>query len=119
MHAIRRTLAGAAVCLLAVFATGCGTATSSSPEGTWTGAEGTELELTGEGMVTGTDGCNHLGGTWEQDGDTITFSGMVGTLMACMDVDVWLTDPATGTVDGDTMVVFNSEGAELGELQRS
>lgn len=118
MQAIRRTLAMVTAGLLVVLAAGCGAA-SSSPEGTWTGPEGTELELTVEGRVTGTDGCNHLGGAWEQDGDTVTFSGMVGTLMACMDVEVWLADPATATVDGDTMVVFNSEGAELGELQRS
>ncbi|WP_147917235.1 META domain-containing protein [Ruania zhangjianzhongii] len=118
MATIRRLLAVVTVCVLALFAAGCG-AVSSSPEGTWTGDEGTELELTVEGLVTGTDGCNHLSGTWEQDGETVTFSGMVGTLMACMDVDVWLTGPATATIDGDTMVVFNSEGAELGELQRS
>lgn len=117
MHAIRRTLAVVAV-LLVGLATGCG-AVSDSPEGTWTGAEGTELELSVEGMVTGTDGCNRVSGTWEQDGDAITFSGMVGTLMACADVDIWLSDPATATIEGNTMVVFNSEGSELGELQRS
>lgn len=118
MHTIRRSLALVAACVLMVLAAGCGGA-SDSPEGTWTGPEDTELELTEEGLVTGTDGCNHLGGAWEEDGDTVTFSGMVGTLMACMDVDVWLVDPATATIEGDTMVVFNSEGAELGELQRS
>ena len=118
MRAIRWTLAVLTTCLLAMLTAGCGS-TAASAEGTWTGPESTELELTVEGMVTGTDGCNHLGGTWEQDGDQITFSGMMGTLMACMDVDVWLTDPATATIDGDTMVVFNSEGTELGELQRS
>lgn len=118
MHAIRRMFAVAAVCLLTVLAAGCG-GVSDSAEGTWTGAEGTELEFASDGQVTGTDGCNHLSGTWEHDGDTITFSGMIGTLMACMDVDVWLVDPATATFDGNTMVVFNSEGTELGELQRS
>ena len=118
MATIRRLLAVGAGLVLMVLAAGCGSA-SSSPEGTWTGPEDTELELTVEGLATGTDGCNHLGGTWEEDGDTVTFSGMVGTLMACMDVDVWLVDPATATVQGDTMVVFNSEGTELGELQRS
>ena len=118
MRHLRRTLALVTACLLAVLAAGCG-GVSDSPEGTWTGAEGTELELTVEGMVTGTDGCNHISGTWEQDGETVTFNGMVGTLMACMDVDIWLSDPATATIDGDTMVVFNAEGTELGELQRA
>lgn len=118
MGTFRRSFALVAACALMVLAAGCGSA-SSSPEGTWTGPEGTELELTEEGMVTGTDGCNHLGGSWQEDGDTVTFSGMIGTLMACMDVEVWLIDPATATIDGNTMVVFDSEGTELGELQRS
>lgn len=118
MGTSRRPFALVAAGALMVLAAGCGSA-SSSPEGTWTGPEDTELELTEEGLVTGTDGCNHLGGSWEEDGDTVTFSGMVGTLMACMDVEVWLIDPATATIDGDTMVVFNTEGTELGELQRS
>jgi|SRR5690625_1109382 len=119
MHIVRRRIALLTACLLALLATGCGTGTASSPEGAWTGPEDTELELAEDGSVTGSDGCNHLSGSWEQDGDTIVFSGMISTLMACMDVDVWLTDPRSATIEGDTMVVYGREDAELGELQRS
>ena len=71
------------------------------------------------GRVSGSDGCNHIGGSWEQDGDTIIFSDMLITLMACMDVDVWLEDPRTATIDGDTMVVYGPDDVELGELHRA
>lgn len=118
MHTLRRACAVLAACLLAILAASCGSATSSSPEGTWTGREDTRLELTADGSVTGSDGCNHLAGSWEQDGETVVFSDMLGTLMACMNVDVWLSDPATATLTGDTMVLYDSEGTELGELHR-
>src|SRR5690625_3473835 len=119
MRTVRRMTVLLTACLLTMLTAGCGTETSSSPEGTWTGAEDTQLELTEDGTVTGNDGCNHLSGSWEQDGETIVFSGMISTLMACTDVDVWLTDPRSATIEGDTMVVYGREDAELGELQRS
>ena len=99
--------------------TGCGSAAPRSAEGTWTGAEDTRLELAADGSVTGTDGCNHIGGTWKQDGDTVEFSGMISTLMACPNAEVWLIYPASATIEGDTMLVSTSDGAELGELHRS
>lgn len=71
-------------CLVAMLAASCGTATSGSPEGTWTGREDTVLELTADGSVTGHDGCYYLGGSWDHD--------------------------------GDSMVVYNSDGTELVEL---
>ena len=119
MRTVRRMTALLTACLLALLATGCGTQASSSPEGTWTGPEDTQLELTDDGSVTGSDGCNHIGGSWEQDGDTIIFSDMLTTLMACMDVDVWLEDPRTATIEGDTMVVYGPDDVELGELHRA
>lgn len=119
MRTVRRMTVLLTVCLLTMLTAGCGTETSSSPEGTWTGAEDTQLELTEDGTVTGSDGCNHIGGSWEQDGETIVFSDMISTLMACTDVDVWLEDPRTATIAGDTMVVYGPEDEELGELHRS
>ncbi len=117
MSIVRSALAVLA-CLLALLATGCGSATPAAPEGTWTGREDTRLELTTDGQVTGSDGCNYLSGSWSQDGETIVFSGMISTLMACMDVDVWLSDPATATITGTTMTVYDSDGTELGDLHR-
>lgn len=118
MRTIRGSLTVLIACLLAVVATGCGT-TSSSPQGTWIGPEDTRLELAADGTVTGSDGCNHLGGSWSQDGEDVVFSQMMSTLMACTDVNVWLVDPRTATIEGDTMHVFDAGGTELGELHRS
>ncbi len=49
-----------------------------------TGAEAT-LTFDDKGSVTGNGGCNSLGGTYKLDGDQITFSEVVSTLMACDD----------------------------------
>jgi heat shock protein HslJ len=38
-----------------------------------------------DGTVTGSGGCNSLGGEYEVDGDQITFAELVSTLMACDD----------------------------------
>jgi len=118
MLTARRLIALLTTCLLAMLAAGCGSQASSSPEGTWTGAEETHLELSADGTVTGNDGCNHIGGSWEEDGEQIVFSDMIATLMACQDVDVWLQDPRTATITGDTMVVYGPGETELGELHR-
>lgn len=115
---VRRATALLTTCLLMLLAVGCDSAASNSPEGTWTGREDTHLELSADGTVTGSDGCNHIGGTWETEGEKIIFSDMISTLMACMNVDVWLSDPRTATITGDTMVVYGPDDTELGELHR-
>ncbi|WP_277049802.1 META domain-containing protein [Ruania albidiflava] len=119
MRAIRQVLALVTVALLAAL-TACGTTTNPAI-GTWgTGQDGQpQLKLTHEGVVSGTDGCNDLKGSWSEDGDTITFYGVTATEMDCPDVDVWLTHPATATLDGDTLHVFDAGGSELGTLERS
>jgi len=102
--------------------TGYGGGASESAAGTWgdTG-ETTEpsLVLEDDGTLTGTDGCNHLSGEWTEDGDTVTFENVASTLMACADVDTWLSGLATATVDGSTMTVFDQSGDEIGTLPRS
>lgn len=113
-----RPMAVATVLLLTLLASGCGRTTNSAI-GTWTDQEGeAELELSQEGEVSGTDGCNRLTGSWDQQGDTVTFHGLASTLMACPDTDVWLTNPATATVSGDTMTIYDADDDELGELSR-
>src|SRR5699024_8311705 len=101
---------------LALLVVGCSTEESNSPAGTWTGREDTHLELSDDGTVTGNDGCNHIGGSWEKDGEQIVFSDMITTLMACQHVEVWLNDPRTATITGDVMVVYGPDDTELGEL---
>ena len=92
------------------------------PVGTWGDtAKTTEpsLELADDGGLAGTDGCNRLTGEWTQDGDTIEFGDVASTMMACEDVDTWLSGLATGTIDGDTMTVLDADGEELGTLERA
>ncbi len=49
--------------------------------------EGVDAGLTfnEDGTVTGTSGCNGLGGDYTVEGDQITFGEFVSTLMACDD----------------------------------
>ncbi len=84
---------------LIVLLSACGGQASASLVGTWklsaygpketptpavTGAEAT-LTFDNKGSVTGNGGCNSLGGTYKVNGDQITFSDIVSTLMACDD----------------------------------
>ncbi|MPV49256.1 MULTISPECIES: META domain-containing protein [unclassified Pseudactinotalea] len=117
---MRRLRVGMVVLAVAASAlSGCGEAATSA-QGTWgsSGGDETRLTFTGEGLITGTDGCNRLSGTWQQDGDDVTLAGLATTLMACPDVDVWLIDPASAVVDGDTMHLYDSDGAQIGDLSR-
>ncbi len=84
---------------ISLIASGCAPSQSASLVGTWrlnaygpketptpavTGAEAT-LTFDNKAGVTGNAGCNSLGGTYKVDGDQITFSDVVSTLMACDD----------------------------------
>ncbi|HSP52057.1 MAG TPA: META domain-containing protein [Cryobacterium sp.] len=108
---------------LALGLAGCSAGTGSADvTGTWgtpdaTGTPG--LELNADESVTGTDGCNRLVGTWSMSGDTIEFGTFASTLMACDDVDTWLSGASTATVDGSTMTVQNADGDEIGTLERA
>ena len=39
------------------------------------------------GQISGTTGCNHYGGTYQIDGDSIYFEGVFSTEMACLEPD--------------------------------
>ncbi|HEY7288526.1 MAG TPA: META domain-containing protein [Vicinamibacterales bacterium] len=43
------------------------------------------LEFHADGRVSGSDGCNRLAGTFQRNGDRLTFGQMIGTQMACID----------------------------------
>lgn len=103
----------------ALAVSGCGSAASDA-EGVWGQAsEGSpQLVLDAEGSLSGTDGCNTLMGSWSQEGDTVTFSGVATTLMECPDVDTWLSLMDSATVDGDTLRVHDDTGADIGTLDR-
>lgn len=87
----------------------------------------TTLEVSGDGMVSGSGGCNRLTGMASIDGDTISFGQMATTMMACpqaiMDQEQafiaalteargWRIDPQTDRLDllaksGAVLVTFS------------
>ena len=89
-----------------------------SPVGIWGEPDGPHLDLGEDGRLSGSDGCNRLMGTWEAEGQTVEFVGVATTMMACLDIDDWLSRLRTGTVDGDEMTIFNIDGGEIGLLAR-
>ena len=115
-------LAAAAALTACAGNAGSGGSDSNDPVGTWgdTKAAGEpSLVLTSDGKLSGTDGCNQLSGAWTDGDDTITFDNVASTMMACEDVDTWLSKLSTGTVSGDTLTVYNTRGKEIGTLERS
>ncbi|BAU94501.1 hypothetical protein N24_0239 [Corynebacterium suranareeae] len=95
-------------------------ACSTSVAGSWNAAEpaGAHIELSNDGSVAGSDGCNQFSGSWHKDGSTITFSSIVQTEMYCDGVNDWLTQLHAATVTDSTMTVFNEAGENIGELKR-
>jgi heat shock protein HslJ len=121
MSSTPRWLAASAAGVI-LMATGCAEsgASSNDPVGTWgeTAEQSPQLVLAEDGSLTGTDGCNGLGATWEISGDIIVFGPVMATMMACDGVDTWLSLMTTATVNGDTMTVMGPDGAEVGTLDR-
>lgn len=110
-------LAGAVLGLLLV--SGCASATAGA-EGTW-GREAERephLVLAEDGSLAGSDGCNRLLGRWSQEGEEIAFSEIASTMMYCDGVDTWLSGAGSATIDGDTLNVFDADGAQIGTLTR-
>lgn len=66
-----------------------------------------------DGTLTGHSGCNGFGGEYKVDGDQITFSGLISTLMACGEPLMTqestlyrvLSGTATYEIDGDTLTL--------------
>ncbi|GAA2177312.1 META domain-containing protein [Leucobacter tardus] len=89
--------------------------------GDWASEEKGQPHLTfaEAGKVSGSDGCNGIGGEYTVNDEDVTVSLGAATLKACPGVDDWLRGVATVTVDGDTMQVMNADGDEIGQLQRS
>jgi heat shock protein HslJ len=119
-------LMAAAVALLggctAAAATGTDPGSVEDVAGIW-GIQDTEgvssLELATDGSATGTDGCNRLVGTWEQDGTQVAFGPWAVTRMACPDVDTWLALSVKATLEGGNLVFVDGNAYELGTLQRN
>ena len=99
-------------------------AASSAPvddvAGVW-GMQDTEgiasLELAEDGTATGTDGCNQMVGTWEQNDTQVAFGEWATTRMACQSVDTWLSLSVKATLEGENLVFVDENGIEIGTLQ--
>ncbi|GAA4368332.1 META domain-containing protein [Paeniglutamicibacter cryotolerans] len=118
---MRRTqLLGAIAAALLLSSCAANGSTAATPIGTW-GEQGQgqpQLVIEDGGQVSGTDGCNRLMGSWEDSGGVIAFGTLAGTRMMCEEVDVWLGDAASATVDNDRLVIEDASGAMIGTLQR-
>ena len=92
---------------------------SSDVVGTWSQTDTeppVDLELIEDGTVSGSDGCNQLNGTWKIDGSEVEFGPFAATMMACENVNTWLSAATSANVDGDEMTVFNEDRKEIGVL---
>ncbi|WP_062209138.1 META domain-containing protein [Demequina oxidasica] len=105
---------------LVLMMSGCSSSTAPDPVGTWGAADNAnpQLILSSDGTVTGTDGCNTLNGNWTLEGDTVEFGPFASTRMACPDVDTWLANAVSATIDFDAMHLMDSTGAQLGTLDK-
>jgi heat shock protein HslJ len=101
-----------------------------SLEGTWSltayGPEGAimppapgsqgSVTFNADGTISGTSGCNSFGGGYKVDGDQVTFTGLVSTLMACEEplmtqegnVFKVLDGTASYKIDGETLTLTNN-----------
>lgn len=108
------TIAASALLLLS----GC----SAGPAftGSWAGSgdQAPSLEITEDGAFTGSDGCNTMVGEGEIADGTLEFGQFATTRKMCEGVDTWLSTAGSATVDGDTLVVLDAKGAEIGTLKR-
>jgi heat shock protein HslJ len=75
------------------------------------------LSFGNDGSVSGSGGCNSLGGTYETDGSQITFNEITSTLMACDDArmaqESAVTQVLAGTaeyaIDGNTLTLTSDD----------
>ncbi|WP_426592251.1 META domain-containing protein [Cellulomonas sp. McL0617] len=116
------TLVGAALSACAGSSGSSGSAlTSSDVTGTWSEPSSkpvVELELLADGSVSGSDGCNKMNGTWKIDGSEIQFGPFAATMMACENVDTWLSGASKATVDGSTMTILDDGSKKIGTLEK-
>ncbi len=70
------------------------------------------------GTVSGSDGCNQLNGTWKISGSTVELGPFTATMMACGDVDTWLSGATSATIDGKTMTVLGDSDKKIGTLEK-
>lgn len=77
------------------------------------------LEFHEDGALTGSDGCNRLRGTWSGTGEALVLPLLASTRMACPGTDTWLSGGASAVVEGDLLVVSDTQGTVIGALRRA
>lgn len=83
------------------------------------------LVLNQQGRVSGSTGCNRLMGGFSQQGDTLTFSGLGSTRMACPQAmmtleQAWLAalgETAHYAISGQRLVLKDADDQPLAELK--
>lgn len=119
-----RAIIGVSVAMVLVLAGCSGGGVSDAVVGTWgdgTAASDPHLVFADDGRVSGSDGCNSLSGSWTVDGDAVVVSDVASTLMACPDVDTWLSGIAQATLsqsDGQ-LTILDDSGTRIGSLDRA
>ncbi|GIU54681.1 META domain-containing protein [Arthrobacter sp. NicSoilC12] len=100
--------------------TGCAGPALKSFAGSWGQAVKGQpnLTITDDGSFQGTDGCNRLTGKGSISGDSFDFGPIASTMMACSDIDTWLSQAHTAKVDGTVLVVYGNSGSKIGTLAK-
>jgi heat shock protein HslJ len=91
------------------------------PAGVWGSKDAGQpyLELSADGTVSGNDGCNGIGGSWEYRDGSVEFDDLATTLMACEWIDTWLQGADRAFLQGGVMTVTDDDGAVIGQLIRA
>ena len=110
-------LTAVAAALLTLSACSSGPASVSGT--TWGSAPGTSgtpsITFETNGSLSGTDGCNVIGGDWKEADRTVELT-MFSTMMYCEGVDMWLTESRTAQLTGAELVFSGENGREVGRL---
>ena len=77
------------------------------------------LIVNSDGSYSGSDGCNTMTGKGTISGNTIELGAVAMTQKHCSDVNTWMSKAEKGTVDGNTMTMFDSSGKSIGRLDRN
>lgn len=86
----------------------------------------TSVNFQADGKINGNAGCNQFFGTYTVDGETIEFSAIGSTMMACLDgrmeqeqgVLAVLSGEASYALSGNSLIITSAEGALLVVLEK-
>lgn len=77
------------------------------------------LELSAQGKLAGSDGCNNLMSNWSQEAEKISFTPIASTMMYCHGVHTWLAAADHATIEDGTLLVFDATDQQIGTLKRA